>query len=324
MISLIKMNVLLLLELLFTAAVSGSIPSIEVVDRKTGGACQLVLVRYNFCEVVPPVESLLTNGWLLLAEWSDTHQQDKQWSYFSEVNPDTSPWCTNPFDKGNCGPGSNTFWGCDKKVHQTCVARLASTTSEDTKMGTFRSRMNPILNKDTNTISIPELYSVVSCVKNHFDNKREFYKCETHSYLREFYLFPPETFGEDVAFSLKEKTLVVLENDISRMAKKHCPDDKWCGISQSSTESLETFDRGTPFDRMNKNNTVVFFNAVKKHKSTTDSLETFEEETPSCSSEHKVFLLRKIGVFLSVALSPLLFLIYIRRRKSATSSYQVV
>ena len=318
------MKVFILLQLLlFTAAVSGSIPSIEVVDRETGGACQLVPVRYNFCEVVPPVERLLTNGWLLLAEWSDTHQKDKEWSYFSEVNPDTSPWCTNPFDKGNCGPGSNTFWGCDKKVHQTCVARLASTTSEETQMGTLRSRMNPILNKDTNTISIPELYSVVSCVKNQFKNKREFYKCETHSYFKEFYLFPPESFGEDVAFSLKEKTLIVLETDISRMAKKHCPDDKWCGISQSSTESLETFEKGTPFDRMNKNNTVVFFNAVKKHKSTTDTFETFEEETPYVRNNKKKRTL-KIGVMLCMALSPLLFLIYIRRRKSATSSYQVV
>lgn len=278
-ISRLEMYYLSLLLCLLTS-VSGSIPSVEVVDKETGGACQIVPVRYNFCEVVPPIPSLLDNGWLLIAEWVDTHTHatKNQWSYFSEVNDDTSPWCTNPFDKGNCGPDSHTFWGCDKKVHQTCVARMASTTSRVTQLGPFRSQMNPILNKNTNTIAIPEVHSVVSCNKHQFENMYEYYICETHSSLKSFYLFQPEPFGDNVAFSLENKSLVVLESAIATMAKKHCPDNKWCSISQSSTESLETFEKGTPYDRMNSNNTVVFFNPIKEQNSRQKGKEDIENK----------------------------------------------
>lgn len=295
-----------------TAALSGSIPSVEVVDRETGAPCQLLPVRYNFCEVVPPIPPLLDNGWLLISEWVDTHAHatKNQWTYFSEVNDDTSPWCTNPFDKGNCGPDSHTFWGCDKKVHQTCVARMASTTGLDDQLGSYRSQMNPILNKNTNTLVIPEVNSVVSCKKQQFHNMYEYYICDTHSYLKRFYLFQPEPFGDNVAFSLENKNLIVLESDLASLAKKHCPDGKWCSVSQSTTESLYQFEKGSPYDRINNNNTVVFFNPIK------------EQNSRQKDKVSKLFTNTTFGVMLCMAL--FLLLMYIRRRKSATSSYQVL
>jgi hypothetical protein len=252
-----------LIIILSGAVVTLGLPDVKVLDKFTGGPCQLVPVRYNFCRVEPPIASLLDEGWLIISGKVEVkNTAGNKWRYFSEVDSDTSAWCTYPFDKGNCGPNSNPFWGCDKKVQQTCVSRLASTTSLDDQMGSYRSLMNPILNRDTNTISIPELYSVVSCVRNHFDDY-EFYICETHSSLKSFYLFQPGTLGENLAFSLENQSLVTIESELAEIAKKHCPENKWCSVSQSDNESLYEFEKGTPLERINENNTVVFFNAIK-------------------------------------------------------------